>query len=108
MFSDFGTIALCTRFKANRDSKGMAPAAWHIPESYPILDTEKRNNPWELVMEKVFVYRLPDDILTVKATPHNGARRSGQCFDPSECMENAGILDVFPIFHTARLRQKIR
>ena len=62
VFSDFGTIALCTRFKANRDSKGMAPAAWHIPESYPILDTEKRNNPWELVMEKVFVYRLPDDI----------------------------------------------
>ena len=29
-------------------------------------------------------------------------------FDPSEGMENAGILDVFPIFHTARLGQKIR
>ena len=43
-----------------------------------------------------------------KATPHNGARRFGQCFDPSESMENAGILDVFPIFHTARLGQKIR
>ena len=43
-----------------------------------------------------------------RATPHNGARRFGQCFDPSESMENAGILDVFPIFHTARLGQKIR
>ena len=29
-------------------------------------------------------------------------------FDPSESMENAGILDVFPIFHTVRLGQKIR
>ncbi|MDD5954298.1 MAG: hypothetical protein PUD38_03755 [Firmicutes bacterium] len=29
-------------------------------------------------------------------------------FDPSESMENAGILDVFPIFRTARLGQKIR
>ena len=29
-------------------------------------------------------------------------------FDPSESMENAEILDVFPIFHTARLGQKIR
>ena len=28
-------------------------------------------------------------------------------FDPSEGIENAGILDVFPIFHTARLGQKI-
>ena len=26
----------------------------------------------------------------------------------SESVENAGILDVFPIFHTARLEQKIR
>ena len=44
----------------------------------------------------------------LRAAPHNGARRFGQCFDPSESMENAGILDVFPIFHTARLGQKIR
>ena len=29
-------------------------------------------------------------------------------FGPSESVENAGILDVFPIFHTARLGQKIR
>ena len=29
-------------------------------------------------------------------------------FDTSERMENAGIPDVFPIFHTARLGQKIR
>ena len=29
-------------------------------------------------------------------------------FAPSESMENAGILCVFPIFHTARLGQKIR
>ena len=43
-----------------------------------------------------------------KATPHNGARRFGQCFDPSESMENAGMLCVFPIFHTARLGPKIR
>ena len=43
-----------------------------------------------------------------QATPHNGARRFGQCFDPSESMKNAGILDVFPVFHTARLGQKIR
>ena len=43
-----------------------------------------------------------------RAAPHNGARRFGQCFDTSESMENAGILDVFPIFHTARLGQKIR
>ena len=42
----------------------------------------------------------------IRATPHNGARRFGQCFDPSESMENAGILDVFPIFHAARLGAK--
>ena len=42
----------------------------------------------------------------LRAAPHNGARRFGQCFDPSESMENAGILDVFPIFHTARLGAK--
>ena len=41
-----------------------------------------------------------------KAAPHNGARRFGQCFDPSESMENVGILDVFPIFHAARLGAK--
>ena len=29
-------------------------------------------------------------------------------FDTSESMKNAGILDVFPIFHTAQLGQKIR
>ena len=28
-------------------------------------------------------------------------------FGTSESVENAGILDVFPIFHTARLGQKI-
>ena len=44
----------------------------------------------------------------LKATPHNGVRRFGQCFDPGESMENAGILCVFPIFYTARLGQKIR
>ena len=43
-----------------------------------------------------------------RAAPHNGTRRFGQCFDPGESMENGGILDVFPIFHTARLGQKIR
>ena len=49
-----------------------------------------------------------EKIIFIKAAPHNGARRFGQCFDPGESMENAGILDVFPIFHTARLGQKIR
>ena len=43
-----------------------------------------------------------------KATPHNGARRFGQCFDPSESMENTGILDVFPIFMLHDWGQKIR
>ena len=33
---------------------------------------------------------------------------SARDFAPSESMENAGILCVFPIFHTARLGQKIR
>ena len=37
-----------------------------------------------------------------------GQGDSAEDFDPSESMENAGILDVFPIFHTARLGQKIR
>ena len=37
-----------------------------------------------------------------------GQGDSARDFDPSESMENAGILDVFPIFHTARLGQKIR
>ena len=36
-----------------------------------------------------------------------GQGDSARDFDPSESMENAGILDVFPIFHTARLGQKI-
>ena len=37
-----------------------------------------------------------------------GQGDSARDFDPSESMKNAGILDVFPIFHTARLGQKIR
>ena len=37
-----------------------------------------------------------------------GQGDSARDFEPSESMENAGILDVFPIFHTARLGQKIR
>ena len=37
-----------------------------------------------------------------------GQGDSARDFGPSERMENAGILDVFPIFHTARLGQKIR
>ena len=36
-----------------------------------------------------------------------GQGDSVRSFDPSESMENAGILDVLPIFHTARLGQKI-
>ena len=48
------------------------------------------------------------NVVPIRATPHNGARRFGQCFDTSESMKNAGILNVFPIFHTARLGQKIR
>ncbi|MCI7020523.1 MAG: hypothetical protein MR913_12130 [Clostridiales bacterium] len=37
-----------------------------------------------------------------------GQGDSARDFDPSEGMENAGILDAFPIFHTVRLGQKIR
>ena len=37
-----------------------------------------------------------------------GQGDSARDFDTSESMENAGILDVFPIFHTARLGKKIR
>ena len=37
-----------------------------------------------------------------------GQGDSARVYDPSESMENAGILDVFTIFHTARLGQKIR
>ena len=37
-----------------------------------------------------------------------GQGDSARDFDTSENMKNAGILDVFPIFHTARLGQKIR
>ena len=36
-----------------------------------------------------------------------GQGDSARDFDPSESMENVGILCVFPIFHTARLGQKI-
>ena len=37
-----------------------------------------------------------------------GQGDSARDFVPSESMKNAGILDVFSIFHTARLEQKIR
>ena len=37
-----------------------------------------------------------------------GQGDSARDFDTSESMKNVGILDVFPIFHTARLGQKIR
>ena len=36
-----------------------------------------------------------------------GQALSVRDFVSSESVENAGILDVFPIFHTARLEQKI-
>ena len=36
-----------------------------------------------------------------------GQGDSARDFAPSESMENAGILCVFPIFHTARLGEKI-
>ena len=37
-----------------------------------------------------------------------GQGDSARDFGTSESMKNAEILDVFPIFHTARLGQKIR
>ena len=37
-----------------------------------------------------------------------GQGDSARDFGTSESMKNAGILDVFPIFYTARLVQKIR
>ena len=37
-----------------------------------------------------------------------GQGDSARDFGTSESMKNAGILNVFPIFHTARLGQKIR
>ena len=37
-----------------------------------------------------------------------GQGDSARVFDTSESMKNAGILDVFPVFHAARLGQKIR
>ncbi|MDD7674750.1 MAG: hypothetical protein PUJ12_08260, partial [Oscillospiraceae bacterium] len=37
-----------------------------------------------------------------------GQGDSARDFDTSESMKNAGILDVFPNFNTARLGQKIR
>ena len=37
-----------------------------------------------------------------------GQGDSARDFGTSESMKNAGILDVFPIFRTARLGQKIR
>ena len=37
-----------------------------------------------------------------------GQGDSARDFDTSESMKNAGILDVVPMFHTARLGQKIR
>ena len=37
-----------------------------------------------------------------------GQGDSARGFGASESMKNAGILDVFPIFHTAQLGQKIR
>ena len=37
-----------------------------------------------------------------------GQGDSARDFDPSESMKNEGILDVFPIFRTARLGKKIR
>ena len=43
-----------------------------------------------------------------KATRIMGQGDSARDFDTSESMKNAGILDVFPIFYTARLGQKIR
>ena len=66
-------------------------------------ETESRYSSW---MALGLFFRKIQQIFW--AAPHNGARRFGQCFDTSECMKNAGILDVFPIFRTARLGQKIR
>ena len=89
-------------------------------EKQPATAKGLRTSPGEGVSEdlRCILYRGPhvriSDIRKnagcqiPQATPHNGARRSGQCFDPSESMKNAGILDVFPVFHTARLGQKIR
>ena len=37
-----------------------------------------------------------------------GQGDSARDFGTSESMKNAGILDVFPVFHAARLGQKIR
>ena len=37
-----------------------------------------------------------------------GQGDSARDFGTSESMKHAGILDVFPIFHTAQLGQKIR
>ena len=66
------------------------------------------NPDYPLYPTRIVVSKINLSFYTISAAPHNGARRFGQCFDTSESMKNAGILDVFPIFHTARLGQKIR
>ena len=81
-------------------------AAFHLLRSTSVLHNSDRKI---LCVKKSALQSLRTIFAkSLRAAPHNGARRFGQCFDPSESMENAGILDVFPIFHTARLGQKIR
>ena len=65
-----------------------------------------RMKPWGL-LSVCTGYRTILRRNRIRATPHNGARRFDQYFDQSKSVENGGILDVFPIFHTARLGQMV-
>ena len=52
-----------------------------------------------------FFFRTASERVLISLRQHRimGQGDSARDFAPRESMENAGILDVFPIFHTARL-----
>ena len=84
--------------------KRFADGKYSVPYKHFLGYRKGDDGSMEIVPEEAKVVRW----IYHRASPHNGARRFSQCFDPSESMKNAGILDVFPIFHTERLGQKIR
>ena len=67
---------------------------------------------WAALLYSVAVFKTPvrvrSGVTTLGQHRIMGQGDSARDFDTSESMKNAGILDVFPIFYTARLGQKIR
>ena len=115
-----GTVTLNGNTVASTSKKGnTVNSTYNMPETEKnIYDYAQNSFLTSLPQINVFSNDTRKDINSqLEAYKNRGVQTINDIYDPimddlkniiSEGMKNAGILDVFPIFHTERLGQKVR